>query len=50
VVPGGFFTGEKTQGLALPREVLEKIYYKNAARLYPKVADVLKKRGYVINF
>jgi len=48
MVRGGFFSGENTQGLALPREVLEKIYYRNAARLYPKVKEVLEQRGYNI--
>ena len=35
VVPSGFFGNNPTQGLHLPREVLEKIYYKNALKLYP---------------
>lgn len=39
IVNGGFFGGPPTKGLNLPREVLEKIYYKNAIRIYPKVAD-----------
>ncbi len=34
IVNGGFFGEEPTRGLNLPREVLEKIYYKNALRLY----------------
>jgi hypothetical protein len=37
------------KGLGLPREVLEKIYYKNALRLYPQVlATSMKKLGYKI--
>ena len=42
VIKGGFFSGTETKGLALPVDVLEKIYYRNAARLYPRVKDVLK--------
>ncbi len=49
VVKGGFFGRTETKGLALPTDVLEKIYYKNAARLYPRVKDVLKNMGYDIN-
>ena len=46
IIKGGFFDEIETKGLALPKEVLEKIYYKNAARLYPRVGDVLKNLGY----
>ena len=42
VVKGGFFGRTETKGLALPTDVLEKIYYKNAARLYPRIKEVLK--------
>ena len=45
-VDGGFFGRSSTQGLALPREVLEKIYYKNAARIYPRVKEQLEVLGY----
>ncbi|MFC1526457.1 amidohydrolase family protein [Candidatus Latescibacterota bacterium] len=47
VVTGSFF-GEKTErrGLGLPGEVLEKIYYRNAARIYPRVGDTLRGQGY----
>lgn len=38
-IEGGFFGDAPTRGLALPEEVLEKIYYKNALRLYPKLAE-----------
>jgi predicted TIM-barrel fold metal-dependent hydrolase len=48
IVKGGFFGEDETKGLALPKEVLAKIYYKNAARLYPRVKDVLKKLGYSV--
>jgi len=33
-------------GLDLPREALENIYYKNAARLYPQVDEKLEELGY----
>ncbi len=40
--------GAKLKGLALPREVLENIYYKNAARIYPGLAEGLRKLGYSV--
>ena len=46
MVPGGFFEQSPTRGLALPKEVLEKIYYKNAAKIYPRVGEQLQKLGY----
>ncbi|MBN2411817.1 amidohydrolase family protein [candidate division KSB1 bacterium] len=49
MVDGGFFGSTKTKGLALPKEVLEKIYYKNAMRLYPKVREHLEKLGYTVD-
>jgi uncharacterized protein len=45
-IAGGFFDQKETQGLALPREVLEKIYYKNAMRIYPHVKESMIKLGY----
>jgi predicted TIM-barrel fold metal-dependent hydrolase len=39
LVEGSFFGREPIQGLNLPQEVLEKIYYKNALRLYPRVSE-----------
>ncbi|MFC2076984.1 amidohydrolase family protein [candidate division KSB1 bacterium] len=48
VVEGGFFGRTKTKGLKLPQDVLEKIYFRNAARIYPRVGDVLKELGYEI--
>jgi hypothetical protein len=36
------------KGLNLPKEVLEKIYYKNACRIYPGMADKMRKLGYKI--
>jgi predicted TIM-barrel fold metal-dependent hydrolase len=41
VVNGDFFGNKPIQGLALPREVLEKIYYKNAVKLYPGLKEVM---------
>jgi len=46
VIKGGFFGKTETKGLALPLGVLEKIYYRNAARLYPRVKAVLIDLGY----
>ena len=34
-VNGGYFGRNPVKGLDLPKEVLEKIYYKNALKLYP---------------
>ena len=34
------------RGLALPLDVLEKIYFRNAMRIYPHVADALTQLGY----
>jgi len=46
MVEGGFFGMNPVRGLSLPREVLEKIYYKNALRLYPGLANQMSKLGY----
>jgi len=46
IVPGGFFGGPEIKGLKLPEDVLEKIYYQNALRLYPGVKKSLTKLGY----
>ncbi len=35
MVEGGFFSMNPVMGLNLPREVLEKIYYRNALKIYP---------------
>ncbi|MHC4117740.1 MAG: hypothetical protein ACYSWO_09565 [Planctomycetota bacterium] len=45
IVAAGFYPGpgagtKQVKGMALPIDVLEKIYYKNAVRLYPGVKDV----------
>jgi len=49
---GGVRTGAegafKIQGLALPQDVLEKIYFRNAMRIYPHVKANLKKLGYPV--
>jgi hypothetical protein len=45
---GVFFGGEPTRGLALPTDVLEKIYYKNAARIYPRIKEQLENLGYSV--
>ena len=38
--------GKTIQGISLPVDVLEKIYYRNAMKLYPRIKDVLKNLGY----
>jgi hypothetical protein len=43
-----FFAGEPTRGLALPTDVLEKIYYKNAATIYPRIKEQLETLGHSI--
>ncbi len=47
-IEGGFFGMNPTQGLALPREVLEKIYYRNALRVYPRLHEQFVKLGYTV--
>lgn len=46
-VPGSFFGDDTTKGLNLPREVLEKIYYKNALKVYPLLSERMKLMGYI---
>ena len=41
MVNGGFYGNTPTQGLNLPREVLEKIYYRNALKLYPGLKEAM---------
>ena len=48
IIRGGFFGETETRGLVLPEDVLKKIYYLNAIRLYPRVKDVLIELGYSI--
>jgi len=38
--------GHRLRGLALPLDVLEKIDFRNAMRIYPRVGDALKRLGY----
>ena len=40
-VNGSFFGDKPIQGLNLPREVLEKIYYRNALKLYPGMKEAM---------
>jgi len=42
IVQGGYFGRVPTQGINLPKEVLEKIYYKNALKLYPGLKAAMK--------
>lgn len=44
--PSGLKGEFTVKGLALPLETLEKIYYKNATRIYPEVKKHLLKLGY----
>jgi hypothetical protein len=46
VVKGGFFGDDDIKGLNLPREVLEKIYFRNALEIYPGLKDRMTKLGY----
>ena len=46
IVPGGYFSDHPTRGLALPRDVLEHIYWRNAARIYPRLGAQLRDLGY----
>jgi predicted TIM-barrel fold metal-dependent hydrolase len=39
---------KKVHGLNLPSETLEYIYYRNACRIYPVVAEMMKKNGYQV--
>lgn len=45
-LPSGIKDEQKMRGLALPLEVLEKIYFRNAMRIYPHVAETLTGLGY----
>jgi len=46
IVKGSFFGDENIKGLGLPPEVLERIYYKNAMRIYPGLKERMIKLGY----
>jgi len=51
IVKGSFFDQEtERRGLALPREALEKTYYRNAVRIYPAARETLKVLGYPASF
>ncbi|MFB3825955.1 MAG: amidohydrolase family protein [Bryobacteraceae bacterium] len=45
-LPSGLKGEHRIRGLALPAGVLEKIYFRNAMRIYPRVKESLKKLGY----
>jgi len=47
MVEGGFFGMNPVKGLNLPEEVLEKIYYKNALKLYPGLTNKFQSLGYL---
>jgi predicted TIM-barrel fold metal-dependent hydrolase len=49
LVNGSFFRDEQVEGLSLPRDVLEKIYYRNAAKVYPGLKEAMVKLGYQVN-
>lgn len=49
-VTSGLHGGPKMEGLHLPDEVLNHIYYWNAARLIPRVRHVLEARNFKIGF
>ena len=42
------FRNGAVSGLALPREVLEKLYYKNALKLYPRLRETMATLGYEV--
>jgi predicted TIM-barrel fold metal-dependent hydrolase len=45
-VKGGFFGDNNIKGLNLPKEVLEKIYYRNAVKIYPGLKGRMTGTGY----
>jgi len=47
-VAGGFFGGPDIAGWALPQDVLEKIYYRNALRIYPRLGDAMRALRYEV--
>jgi len=46
-LPSGIKDEHTMKGLSLPHDVLEKIYFRNAMRLYPHIGDALKRFGYL---
>ncbi len=49
VLPSGLKGEFKIKGLSLPLDVLEKIYFRNAMRIYPHVRENLRKLGYPVD-
>lgn len=49
-VTSGMNRGPKLQGLNLPADVLNHIYYWNSARLIPRVRQLLEARGFKIGY
>ncbi len=45
-LPSGIKDEHTMRGLALPLSVLEKIYFRNAMRIYPHVGEALTQLGY----
>ncbi len=45
-LPSGIKDECKMRGLSLPLEVLEKVYFRNAMRVYPHVGEALTRLGY----
>ena len=45
-LPSGIEEEHKMRGLSLPLDVLEKIYFRNAMRIYPHIAETLTQLGY----
>jgi predicted TIM-barrel fold metal-dependent hydrolase len=45
--PSGIQDEKTFRGLALPLDVLEKIYFRNAMRIYPSVREALGQLGYL---
>ncbi len=49
-VTSGLHGGPRLEGFSLPEPVLNHIYYWNAARLIPRVRQVLEARGFKIGY
>jgi predicted TIM-barrel fold metal-dependent hydrolase len=49
-VTNGLHGGPKLEGLHLPDEVLNHIYYWNAARLIPRISQVLQARNFKLGY
>jgi hypothetical protein len=46
LVKGSFFGDKAIEGLSLPRDVLDKIYFRNAMKIYPRMKEAMIKLGY----